>query len=791
MVYGSKIVCQVMQKRGITRGMEKVSVLAEKSVRALKAGGVKELFRRTQFYVKNKKNPIPVDSPGKYYMDVLFINGCYLPHPSRYRVTHQREQLLAGNMTSNEVFYTDLTLDLVWNYRLFIFYRCPYTKVVGKFIQLAKKYHKTVLFDIDDLVIDRKYTDGIPYIKQMKKEEKKVYDEGIALIQKTLRLCDGAITTTECLARELKHYVPEVYINRNVVSDRMEQISEWAIYDRDSLPLKREDEIKGKENIRIYNKACKIKREREKGGIRLGYFSGSITHNDDFQIILPVLVEIMKEYENVELYLVGELNFPSELLPYQNRIKVTEFVDWQQLPRLIASIDINLVPLQNGIFNEAKSENKWMEAALVKVPTIASRVGAFEKRISEGETGYLCGSKEEWIERLKELIEDENKRKTISQAAYQYVKRYCTTMETGYYFAKYIRSKLTENIIFVLPNIQISGGMLVVLKHCKILYDFGMDVCIFQEGYEEKNFLEMDNFKIPVLNKNKVGIFGTIDKGVATLWSTMDFVVQYPNIKERFYLVQGYETNFGQPGEYFRFRANQTYNSCVNIQYITISKWCQKWLKNKYEKEAYYVPNGLDTKLFYPVKRDFSGKIRILIEGNCNDFFKNVDESFRIIELLDREKYEIWYLSYQEKKKEFYQVDRFFHKIVHEKVADLYRKCHILIKSSIMESFSYPPLEMMATGGYVVVAPNEGNIEYLKDGYNCLFYQHSQLQTAVKAIERICIDQELRDKLYQNGIQTAQERDWELIKREITFMYKRTKSKGEEIGSDKEPEIIK
>ena len=34
----------------------------------------------------------------------------------------------------------------------------------------------------------------------------------------------------------------------------------------------------------------------------------------------------------------------------------------------------------------------------------------------------------------------------------------------------------------------------------------------------------------------------------------------------------------------------------------------------------------------------------------------------------------------------------------------------------MVESFSYPPLEMMATGGYVIIVLNGDNKEYLKDG---------------------------------------------------------------------------
>lgn len=121
--------------------------------------------------------------------------------------------------------------------------------------------------------------------------------------------------------------------------------------------------------------------------------------------------------------------------------------------------------------------------------------------------------------------------------------------------------------------------------------------------------------------------------------------------------------------------------------------------------------------VFYPVERKFDrDKIRILVEGNSDDYYKNVDESFKIIDLLDKDKYEIWFMSYQGKPKENYRVDKFMHQVPYEKVPNVYRECDILLKSSLLESFSYPPLEMMATGGFVVVAPNDGNVEY-SDGW--------------------------------------------------------------------------
>ena len=57
--------------------------------------------------------------------DILFINGCTLPHPHRYRVSHQREQLESNGIYTDEIFYENLTLDLEKYYRGFVFFRCP------------------------------------------------------------------------------------------------------------------------------------------------------------------------------------------------------------------------------------------------------------------------------------------------------------------------------------------------------------------------------------------------------------------------------------------------------------------------------------------------------------------------------------------------------------------------------------------------------------------------------------------------------------------------------------------
>lgn len=754
-----------------------LGMLVKKSTEYLAEEGIKGLVNRIQVYrggigkrSSSHLSYTPVSIRRHVYRDVLFINGCapMVPHPPRYRVTHQREQLEACGITTDCVYYEELDPDIVTDFRCFIFFRCPYTNKVGELIKRAKSMNRLVLFDIDDLVVDTKYTDTIPYVMSLDEAGKKVYDDGVIRMGKTLKLCDAAITTTERLAEELSNYVSEVLINRNTASERMYELSEKAVYERDILPFLDEKELPSYVSQMQYFRAKEKAQLRGEEKIHIGYFSGSITHNEDFDMIKSALIRILREFPSANLHLVGELDLPLDLQCFKNQIILEPFTDWERLPELIASVDINLAPITKSIFNEAKSENKWTEAALVKVPTVASNLGAFAVAIHQNETGILCDNVDDWYQALKLLITNKKERIRLAENAYHYVIDNYITIYTGKKLADYILKKMHKNIAFVLPSSEISGGIMVAMKHAVMLKKRGMDVFILCDNERVKP-MKIDNETFYPLSTKHTSFFGKIDNCVATMWSTVPFVRYYHNAERRFYLVQNYETDFYKPGNILRGNAEQTYHQ--NINYLTISKWCEKWLMNKYGHEVGYMPNGINAEMFYPVKRKFDGKIRILIEGDCSVDYKNVDESFKIVEKLDKSKFEVWYLSYQGRPKEWYRVDRCFNKVPYEDVADIYRQCHILVKSSLLESFSYPPLEMMATGGYVVVAPNEGNMEYLRHGENCLMYAAGDINAAIKAIERILTKKDLRETLYEGGQKTVLDRSWEKIEEIIVNTY--------------------
>ena len=723
---------------------QRVKELAKKTTQTLKEEGVVSLTKKGYKFVSFRVGKIN-RKYDKCFKDILFINGCTLPHPQRYRVDHQIEQLESYGISCDKVDYDKLTLDKVKYFRGFVFYRCPILPVIEEFIKVAKENNKTCFYDIDDLVFDLEHTKMIKFLDTMSKEERDLYNDGVIRMGKTLDLCEYGIASTTRLQTEMGKHLKEVYVNRNVASEEMVKYSEIALNE--------------------------VKKDSDK--IVIGYLSGSITHNDDFKLIMPTVIKLLKKYDNVYLQIVGLLDLPDEMQEVKDKVLTSPFIDWKELPKLIRSIDINLAPLEDTIFNEAKSENKWTEAALVKIPTVASNVGAFKDAIENGKTGLLCNDERDWEESLINLIENKEEREKIATNAYEEVMNKHITTKSGLGVAKFIKSKLRKNISFVLPSTNVSGGVMVAIKHGLILKKKGYDVTLININKETRKVdkLYENNEYLYVVSNYRTEMLMYIDTMVATMWLTLEFVRKYFNCEHKKYLVQNMETGFYKHGEFERKKANSTYCNIFNIEYLTISKWCQNWLKEDFDTECKYAPNGIDLSIFPVRKREFKGKIKILIEGNCKDFYKNVDESFKITNELDRDKYEIHYLSYEKEPKSWYKVDKFYHKVPHDEVGKIYNECDILIKTSILESFSYPPLEMMATGGFVVALQNGGNKEYLKDMENALIYEQGNIKEAIEKIELLEKDKKLREKLRENGLKTAQERDWNKIEDQIMKLY--------------------
>ncbi len=106
--------------------------------------------------------------------------------------------------------------------------------------------------------------------------------------------------------------------------------------------------------------------------------------------------------------IVGDLDvgeFPG-LAPYVSQMEILPLRHWSELPATMATIDVNLIPLELTPFNEGKSNLKYYEAGLLKVPSIASPTRINRENIAHGHNGLLAQTTAEWYEALKELATD-------------------------------------------------------------------------------------------------------------------------------------------------------------------------------------------------------------------------------------------------------------------------------------------------------------------------------------------------------------------------------------------------
>ncbi|EFX39423.1 glycosyltransferase, group 2 family protein [Streptococcus parasanguinis ATCC 903] len=330
---------------------------------------------------------------------ILLIDGVenIIPQCTRYRVLNKAEQLRKHGFKVKVVNLSEFELTQAQNASHIIIYRSPISPELLRLCHLAKDYGKPIFFDIDDLVFDTLYTDQLSYTKGLPHHEKENYDANVRNYGYMLENCDGAITSTNQLQKELKKYQSKVLLNRNLASDELISISSQFLKD--------------------YSQVSDV--------VKIGYFSGSISHNENFELIKPAIKQLLKKYSNVQLHIVGILDIPKDMKPFENQIVTHDYVDWDKLPVLISEVDINLAPLVDSIFNRAKSEIKWIEAALVKVPTVASKIGAFSDMVIDGETGLLV-TDDQWFDKLEALVLSPELRQNLAESAYRAVLENCT-----------------------------------------------------------------------------------------------------------------------------------------------------------------------------------------------------------------------------------------------------------------------------------------------------------------------------------------------------------------------------
>lgn len=321
---------------------------------------------------------------------VLIVAELSIPQCKKYRVDHKVRMLTMLGLHGTVVSWRKLSeaLDLLQTASLMIAYRIPAVPEVLELYKEARRLGVTILYDIDDLVFDPVSYASNGNLKRLPAREQASLLEGARLYQKALRQADHGLASTPALAEEMKRMVSgQVFVLENAVDEQLLAASGGEL-------IKPVDDL-----------------------VRIVYASGTTTHDADFALASHAVHETLERYPQSLLVVMGHLVLPEALEGRSDRVRRMPFVGAEDFYRLLRMQDINLAPLEPGVFNDAKSCIKFIEASIAGLPTIASPAAEFQRVIRHGENGYLANDPSAWRDALDSLVGDKDLRNRIAARA--------------------------------------------------------------------------------------------------------------------------------------------------------------------------------------------------------------------------------------------------------------------------------------------------------------------------------------------------------------------------------------
>jgi hypothetical protein len=362
---------------------------------------IDQCFESLRFYGVDASIEAPARPPTDRPMRIGFLADNYLPQCKLYRVDQKVEQLkLAGIGVECFDFRTQLfpAINRAGLFDAWILYRVPSWFHILRLVKLVRSLGRPVIYEIDDLLVDPEH-----YPEPLSAFDASITPQDYAgLVLSTsqnagvARHCDYAIASTPPLAAELSKLVRsgKAFVHRNALSGP---------------------------HFKAMANAIPPPRERAGDRIRIFYGSGTKAHKDYLeQIFFSGLADVMDALPKVDFVGVGFV--PSETLSrrFGDRIILHEPI-WDPVEywRLLATCHINVAVLKPSLLTDCKSEIKWMEAAMVGVPTVMSPTATLAEVAKEGRTALFASSVDEWRAKLSRLAQAPELRDRLAALARQ------------------------------------------------------------------------------------------------------------------------------------------------------------------------------------------------------------------------------------------------------------------------------------------------------------------------------------------------------------------------------------
>jgi len=343
--------------------------------------------------------PAPLGGNPDGYVAMLANDG--LRQCTHYRIEQKALQFEQAGIPLRIFAQDDVDgfLDSLVGARAAIFYRVAAVPAILRAILHANASGLDTYYEVDDLIFDAGcYPDPLESFEgQITAGDHASLQFGVPLFRYAMALCKGSIASTPALSERMRAVTGSgagpaaCIIVRNGLDER-------------NLPA-----------IRMGERPI----ARTDGRIRVFYGSGTLAHNADFNRLAgAALAGLMRRHLHVDLVIVGHLRPSPELAAMGERIIAHPFIpDITSYWALLASCDINVAVLEPGPVADCKSEIKWLEAAVLQLPSVLSGTRTYREVVEAGVDGFLVDDVAEWGEVLERLILDPALRQAVGAAA--------------------------------------------------------------------------------------------------------------------------------------------------------------------------------------------------------------------------------------------------------------------------------------------------------------------------------------------------------------------------------------
>lgn len=143
-------------------------------------------------------------------------------------------------------------------------------------------------------------------------------------------------------------------------------------------------------------------------------WTGSFSTLPYFELLLPVLGKLKKEFPQISFKIIVDED------KYYPEID-TQTTKWDKSTEIaeLNKITIGIMPLPNDEWTRGKCGFKGLQYMSLKKACVMTAIGVNTEIIQSGVNGFLVQTDQEWYERLKTLIIDEQLRNHLAEQGYK------------------------------------------------------------------------------------------------------------------------------------------------------------------------------------------------------------------------------------------------------------------------------------------------------------------------------------------------------------------------------------